>query len=93
MPSLFDSVTASYSVRTLADPNVVGRLLGYFAAQELIPRLVRVRRFGDMLTVSIEQPDIDEHRAGVIAAKMRSLVAVETVALECSIGAMKQQAA
>lgn len=92
VPSLFDSVTASYSVRTLADPNVVERLLGYFAAQNLIPQSVRVRRFGDTMTVAIDQPEVDEHRAAVIAAKMRSVVAVESVMFECSIG-MKQRAA
>jgi len=85
MPALFDSVTAAYSVRALADPQLMGRLLGLFAQQDLVPASVKSTRSGDRLSVHIRQPSLSERRAEVIAAKMRALVPVESVALECQV--------
>lgn len=93
MSALFDHVTASFTVRTLADPHAVGRLLGLFAQQELIPSAVRVRRLGSELSVSIQQPAISEKRAEVIAEEMRCMVAVAMVGLECQVGTIERCAA
>lgn len=93
MSTLFDQVTASFTVRTLADPHAVGRLLGLFAQQELIPSAVRVRRLGGELSVAIQQPAISEKRAEVIAEQMRNMVAVAMVDLECHVGATERCAA
>jgi hypothetical protein len=76
-------VTALYQVRAVADPNVLPRLLNFFAQQYLIPSTVCVGRRGDKLSVAIEQPGIHEHSAVLIAEKMRSLVAVKVVELDC----------
>ena len=86
MTDRFDAVTATYSVRASSNPHVVCRLLGLFAQQDLVPSLVRVRRLADDMFVTIQQAEIDEHRAEVIAEKMRAMVLVASVALECQLG-------
>lgn len=93
MPVPFDTVTAAYSVRALADPQVVGRLLALFAQQDLIPERVRTQRVGDRLSVVVRQPAVSEQRAAVIAEKIRALVMVESVSLECELPAVKRTAA
>lgn len=80
-------VTASYSVRAGVCPQVVSRMIDYFALRNLVPASVRVRRWDDVLTILIEQPDIPEREAEIIAEKMRSLVTVTSVSLECRISA------
>jgi len=79
------ALTAAYAVRASADPHVVLRLLNFFAQRDLVPDAVRVRRLGDEIGVVIEQPGVSEHTATVIAEKMRSLVAVSSVELECRL--------
>ena len=91
MSTLFDSVTASYTVRALADPQVVSRVLGFFAQNDLVPDRVRARRHEDRLTVAIEQPAVSEHQASIIAEKIRSLVLVEHVAFECRLERASQR--
>lgn len=92
MTDRLGTVTAAYTVRASSNPHVVCRLLGLFAQQDLVPSLVRVRRHVDDMFVTIEQPEIDEHRAEVIAEKMRAMVLVASVVLECRIGLAVQPA-
>lgn len=83
-------VTSTFSVRAASCPQVLSRLVEYFALRDLVPETVRLRRRGDELTVSIEQGGLDEATAQVIAEKMRSLVMVMSVTLEHRIGASRQ---
>lgn len=82
-------VTAAYAVRADICPQVVIRLIGYFAQQNLVPSSIRVRRWSDELAISIEQPGLDEHQAEIIAEKMRAIVSVMSVTLECRIDAVR----
>lgn len=90
MPALPDGrllpVTAAYTVRAISCPQIVSRLLGHFAQQNLVPASIRSRCWGDTLAIAIEQPDLSEHQAEVIAEKMRSIVTVTSVSLEYRIG-------
>jgi len=91
MLALFDSVTASFTVRTLVDPNVVDRLVQVLARQDLAPACVRPRRYGERLTVAIQQPAVSEKRAVALADEMRGLALVESVSLECELPASKRR--
>lgn len=75
-------VTATYRVRTADCPQVLLRLLGLFAQQDLVPLHVSARRSGVGLDVRICQASLVEHRANVIAEKMRSIVTVHLVQLD-----------
>lgn len=78
-------ITADFTVRAAACPHVVNRLLNFFAQQDMIPAAVRSVHRGDEITLFVRQRDIAEHRAEVIAEKMRSLVTVGSVELECQL--------
>jgi hypothetical protein len=92
MQPSFSSVTAAYSVRALAGPQVVDCLLALFSDQNLGPERVSARRFGDRLSVVVRQPGISEHCATTIAEKMRAIEMVESVSLECELPALKRSA-
>lgn len=79
------TITAAYKVHATADPGIVVRLLNFFAQRDLVPGAVQVRRYADGLTIKVEQPEITEHAATIIAEKMRSLVTVNSVELECRL--------
>jgi len=93
MLALFDSVTASFTIRTLADPHVVDHLVQVLAREDLTPACVRPRRFGERLTVAIQQPAVSEQRAVALAEEMRRLALVESVSLECELPALKRRLA
>jgi hypothetical protein len=78
-------ITADFTVRAAACPHVVNRLLNFFAQQDMIPAAVRAVRRGDEITLFVRQREIAEPRAEVIAEKMRSLVMVGSVELECQL--------
>ena len=78
-------VTADFTVRANACPHVVNRLLNFFAQQDMIPAAIRSVRRGDEITLFVRQREIAEHRAEVIAEKMRGLVMVGSVELECQL--------
>src|SRR3712207_5592243 len=78
-------ITADFTVRAVACPHVVNRLLNFFAQQDMIPAAVRVVRRGDEISLFVRQREIAEQRAAVIAEKMRSLVMVGSVELECQL--------
>lgn len=73
--------TARFSIRTCAEPQALARLINLFAQLGLVPSRVSAQATGGIMLVSIEQPDLDDHRAAVIAEKMRGSVLVETVEL------------
>ncbi|GAA0304256.1 hypothetical protein GCM10009087_12660 [Sphingomonas oligophenolica] len=72
---------ARFSVRARADAQTLSRLVNYFAQMDLTPSRVRAEEAHGMLRVSIEQGDIPDDRAELIAEKMRSSVLVESVEL------------
>lgn len=71
-----------FAILAEAEADVLGRLLGFFAQLQLVPRWLEVHQLGDNLLVQLRQPGLTPHRAEVIAQKMRSLVSVASVELE-----------
>lgn len=72
-----------FAVRTQADPAALSRVVEFFALQNILPELVRARRFVDgELVIDIKVRDLDEQRSAVIANKLRSCVLVCNVAVE-----------
>lgn len=61
------------------DPQALIRALNYFAQIGLSPRRVRSVEAEATLSVRIEQPDLPDHQARIIAEKMRSSFLVDAV--------------
>ncbi|WP_374414433.1 hypothetical protein [Novosphingobium colocasiae] len=62
-----------FDIVTRSDPQALIRLLNHFAQCSLVP---------SRLTVRIDQADVDEKYAALIAERMRNSVLVETVSLQ-----------
>lgn len=73
-----------FAILAEAEADVLGRLLGFFAQLQLVPRWLEVNRLGDNLLVQLRQPGLTPHRAEVVARKMRSQVGVFSVEVEHS---------
>lgn len=71
-----------YRILAEAEPDILCRLLGYFAQQSMIPQQVSVQQLHEDLLIEVQQADISWHRAEVIAQKMRSLTSVCSVELK-----------
>ena len=70
---------AHYRIVAEADPDVLCRVLNYFALQFLTPRQVMVNREGDLLNIDIMMDGLSWHRAQVIGEKIRNLISVCTL--------------
>ncbi|KTB58806.1 hypothetical protein RJC98_05635 [Pseudomonas allii] len=70
---------AHYQIVAEAEPDVVCRVLNYFALQFLTPRQVTVTREGDFLNIDIVMDGLSRHRAQVIGEKIRNLISVCTL--------------
>ncbi|MGH8432942.1 MAG: hypothetical protein ACRERX_00320 [Pseudomonas sp.] len=71
-----------YRILAEAEPDILCRLLGYFAQQLLIPQQVSAQQLHEEILIEVQQADISLHRAEVIAQKMRSLTSVCSVELK-----------
>lgn len=78
--------TTSVRLRVVAEAqaDVPCRLLNLFAMQYLIAQHIEMVRDDDLLHIALELHDVTWHRAEVIAQKMRNLVEVCSVELECA---------
>lgn len=72
----------NYRIVAEAEPDVLCRVLNHFAQQFLTPQRVSVTQQDSLLFIEVHQGQLSAHRAGVIAAKLRGLVSVCSVALE-----------
>ena len=72
---------AHYRIVAEAEPDVLCRVLNYFALQFLTPRQVMVNREGDLLNIDIMMDGLSWHRAQVIGEKIRNLISVCTLEL------------
>ena len=70
---------AHYQIVAEAEPDVLCRVLNYFALQFLTPRQVMVNREDDLLYIDIVMEGLSWHRAQVIAEKIRNLISVCTL--------------
>lgn len=70
---------AHYQIVAEAEPDVVCRVLNYFALQFLTPQQVTVNREEDLLNIGIVMDGLSSHRAQVIGEKIRNLISVCTL--------------
>lgn len=70
-----------FLVRACADPQTLLRVVNEVARLGLVPHAVRAHAKDGILTIVLEQPDIDDGRAQLIAEKMGLSVLVKTVSL------------
>lgn len=67
---------AHYRIVAEAEPDLLCRVLNYFALQFLTPRQVMVNREEDLLNIDIVMDGLSWHRAQVIGEKLRNLISV-----------------
>lgn len=67
---------AHYRIVAEAEPDVLCRVLNYFALQFLTPSQVNVNREDDLLSLDIVMDGLSWHRAQVIGEKIRNLISV-----------------
>ncbi|MDY7536055.1 hypothetical protein RGV33_31015 [Pseudomonas sp. Bout1] len=67
---------AHYQILAEAEPDVLCRVLNYFALQFLVPQQVNVQREDDLLAIDIVMDGLSWHRAQVIGEKLRNLISV-----------------
>lgn len=70
---------AHYQIVAEAEPDVLCRVLNYFALQFLTPCQVNVERQDDLLSIDIVMDGLSWHRAQVIGEKIRNLISVCTL--------------
>jgi hypothetical protein len=70
---------AHYQIVAEAEPDVLCRVLNYFALQFLTPSQVTVNREDDLLSIDILMEGLSWHRAQVIGEKIRNLISVCTL--------------
>jgi len=87
------SSTFHFTIRAVADPAALSRVVEYFALNNILPDTVRARHYVDGdLAIDINVRGLDDQRASVIANKLRSNVLVFSVALEVmAVGAGLQE--
>ncbi|HEY4162450.1 MAG TPA: hypothetical protein VGM59_05255 [Dongiaceae bacterium] len=72
--------TFCLTVRTVADPGSLPRVLEVFAKRGLTPsKLFSVATGADELTVDLQVAGLDPDQGGLIASQLRSQVGIETV--------------
>src|SRR6201991_5045084 len=72
--------TFCLTVRTIADPGSLPRLLEVFAKRGMVPaKLFSVVTAADELTVDLQVNGLDPAQGDLIASQLRSQVGIETV--------------
>ena len=67
---------ARFQIVAEAEPDVLCRILNYFALQCLTPKQVNVNREEDLLSIDIVMDGLSWHRAQVLGEKIRNLISV-----------------
>lgn len=73
---------AHYQILAEAEPDVLCRILNYFALQFLVPQQVNVTRDDDLLHIDVVMDGLSWHRAQVIGEKLRNLISVCSLELQ-----------
>ena len=72
--------TFCLTVRTVADPGSLPRLIEVFAQRGMVPaKMFSVATGVDELTVDLQVPGLDADLGAIIANQLRSQVGIETV--------------
>jgi len=82
-----------YQIIAQAEPDVLCRVLNYFALQFLTPKQVSVNRQDDLFCIDILIEGLSCHRAQVIGEKFRNLISVCSVELSPVDGVRPQAVA
>ena len=80
---------AQYKICGDASSQLLMRIFGLLAQQDLLPQHATVRHHGDLLEVQMKTVSLSRHRAEVIAEKMRSMV--ETHQVQFSWRALRRE--
>ncbi|MCW8274586.1 hypothetical protein IMF27_01820 [Pseudomonas sp. PCH199] len=83
---------AQYQLLADAEPDLLCRVLNFFALQFLTPEQVHVQRQKDLLSIEIVIEGLSWHRAQVIAEKLRNLISVCSVDLQSADAAWAEAA-
>ena len=73
---------ARYQILAEAEPDVLCRIVNYFALQFLVPQQVSVTRDEDLLNIDLVMDGLSWHRAQVIGEKLRNLISVCSLELQ-----------
>ena len=73
---------ARYQILAEAEPDVLCRILNYFALQFLVPQQVNVTRDEELLSIDVVMDGLSWHRAQVIGEKLRNLISVCSLELQ-----------
>lgn len=73
---------ALYQILAEAEPDVLCRILNYFALQFLVPQQVNVTRDEELLSIDVVMDGLSWHRAQVIGEKLRNLISVCSLELQ-----------
>jgi acetolactate synthase small subunit len=79
-----DVTTACFSIRAVAEPGILPRLIEIFAKRNLVPASVQARLIGserDQLAVDLQVDGLDPGMAEIVAETMRQMVSVDRVLL------------
>ena len=76
--------TARFSVRALADPSALARVLEQFVLRDLVPERVQCERHGtgDELKIHVEVAGLAEREADHLARRIRAFPVVTGVLLQ-----------
>lgn len=81
-----------YQLLAEAEPDLLCRVLNYFALQFLVPQQVNVLLKDEFLSIDVVLDGLSWHRAQVIAEKLRNLISVCSVDLQSAESAWTQPA-
>ncbi len=71
----------SFKISTAATSQALLRVLGLFAARDMVPTAIRSQLCGHRLSIEIDQNDISRQAAELISEKLRASVLVRRVDL------------
>lgn len=75
--------SASFTVVADSDPAVLSRVVEYFVVLDILPDLVKLRRYvNGLVEISVRVRGLDEARLSLVANKLRQIVTVHQVMLE-----------
>lgn len=74
---------ACFHMRTEADPAALSRVIEHFALLNVVPDMVKARRFADnSMIVDIKVHGLTDERVEVIGHKLRAVVVVHSVTVD-----------
>jgi len=80
---MLGNAQARFEVKATVEPSSLSRILEFFALNNITPATMQANKLDENFQhIEVVCTDIDNHRAEVIANKIRQLVSVRTARLE-----------